>query len=98
MEKEQLSSLLEYQKIVHPIENLPTVNIGDIVVHEKFQPQMLWKVGIVDGAIKGSDGYIRGALVRIPITNSLIKRPVNYLSLWVQGQCKCWTSSIKQPV
>lgn len=55
MEKEQLSSLLEYQKIVHPIENLPTVNIGDIVVHEKLQPQMLWKVGIVDGAIKGSD-------------------------------------------
>ena len=47
-------SLKEYQKFVQPNNNLPTINVGDIViVHEKFQPRILWKIGIIEDFIKG---------------------------------------------
>ena len=63
-------SLRECQKIIQPNHNLSIINIGDIViVHEKFQPRMLWKMRIIEE----SDGHIRGAVVRIPKSNSLIK-------------------------
>ena len=40
--KEYITSLREYQKIIQPNDNLPIINIGDIViVHEKFQPRLL---------------------------------------------------------
>ena len=69
--KEYITSLREYQKIIQPNDNLPIINNGDIVtVHEKFQPRMLWKMGIIEDVIKGSDGHTRGAVVRIPESNS----------------------------
>ena len=40
-------------------------------------PQSAWKVGIVEEVIRGTDGNIRGAVVRVQRTKSLIKRPVN---------------------
>ena len=40
-------------------------------------PQSAWKVGIVEEVIKGTDGNIRGAVIRVQRTKSLIKRPVN---------------------
>ena len=78
--KEYTISLRKYQKIVQPNDNLPRINIGDvIIVHEKFQPRTLWKMGIIEDVIKGSDGYTRGTVVIISKSNSLIKRPVNLL-------------------
>ena len=38
---------------------------------------MLWKMGIMEDVTKGSDGHARAAVVRIPKSNSLIKRPMN---------------------
>ena len=56
---------------------MPTINIEDIVVaHQKFQPRMLWKMGIIN-IIKGSYGHTRRALVRITKSDSFSKRPVN---------------------
>ena len=73
-------NLWEYQKVVQLNDNLPTINIGDIVIaHEKFQPRMLWKMEIIDEVIKGSDGRTKVAVVRIPRSNSLIKRLANLL-------------------
>ena len=40
---------------------------------------MLWKMGIIEDVIKGSDEYTRGAVVKIPKSNILIKQPVNLL-------------------
>ena len=77
--KEYVTSLREYQKIVHSNDNLPKINIGVVTVHEKFQPRMLWKMGIIEDVIKGSDEYTRGAVVKIPKSNILIKQPVNLL-------------------
>ena len=36
-------------------------------------------MGIIEDIIKGNDGHIRGAVVKCPKTNSLIKRPINLL-------------------
>ena len=59
---------------------MPRINIRDIViVHEKFQLCMLWKMGIIEDVIKESDGHTRGAVVGISKSNSLIKWPVNLL-------------------
>ena len=59
---------------------MPRINIGDIIiVHEKFQPGMLWKMRIIEDVIKGSDGHSRAAVVRISKWNSLIKGPANLL-------------------
>ena len=44
-------------------------------------PGSAWKVGIVEEVIKETDGNIWGAVVRVPRTKSLIKRPVNRLYL-----------------
>ena len=40
---------------------------------------MLWKMGITEDVMKGSDQHTRGAVVRISKSNSLIKRPMDLL-------------------
>ena len=41
----------------------------------------MWRVGIVEKLLQGKDRQIRGAKVRIPKMNSILKRPVNLLYL-----------------
>ena len=41
----------------------------------------MWRVGIVEELLQGKDGQIWGAKVRVPKTNSILKRPVNKLYL-----------------
>ena len=80
--KEYLVNLHEYQKIKHPNKHQQIVNEKDIVIVQKDKiPRSAWKVGIVEEVVKGTDGNIRGAVVRVPRTKSLIKRPVNRLFL-----------------
>ena len=50
-----MTMLQEYQESVQPNYNLPTINIeGIVTVHKKFQPCILWKIGIVNEVRKGS--------------------------------------------
>ena len=87
--KEYLVNLREYQKIKHPNKHQQIVNVKDIVtVQEDKMPRSAWKVGIVEEVIKGTDGNIWGAVVRVPRTKSLIKRPVNRLYLIQRVQNK----------
>ena len=80
--KEYLVNLREYQKIKPPNKHQQIVNVKDIVmVQEEKMPRSAWKVGIFEQVIKGTDDNIRGAVVRVPRTKSLIKRPVNRLYL-----------------
>ena len=41
----------------------------------------MWKAGIVEELLLGKHGQIWGAKVRVPKTNSTLKRPVNKLYL-----------------
>ena len=41
----------------------------------------MWTVGIVEELLQRKDGKIRGAKVRVPKTNSILKRLINKLYL-----------------
>ena len=43
---------MEIPEISQPNDNLPTIKIGDtVIMHEKFQPRLLWKMGIIEGVL-----------------------------------------------
>ena len=55
------------------------VNDNDIVqVYEKV-PRHFWRIAIVTGVLPNRDSEIRGAIMRIGKTNTILKRPVNKL-------------------
>ena len=52
-------------------------NRGDAVIIESEQNQNLWKLGTVEGLIRGRDGVVRGAKVRT--VNRQLERAVQHL-------------------
>ena len=71
--------LRENHKITSTNKNHPTISLNDVVLIER-KPRSPWKMGIVLEVVKGKDGNIRGTIVRVPKSNSLITRPI----------CKLW--------
>ena len=62
--------------------NRPQIQLKDVVIlEEEWQSRSMWRVGIVEELLQGKDSQIRGAKVRVPNTNSILKRPVNKLYL-----------------
>ena len=58
----------------------PTVQIGDVVVMEEGNiPSSSWRLGEVEGLIKGHDNQVRGAHVKVVKTNTMVQRPVSRL-------------------
>ena len=59
------------------------ISVGDIVIiHEENRPRGLWKLGRVEELLKGNDGHVRGAVVRVASkeTNfTVLRRPVQRL-------------------
>eukprot|EP00794_Sanderia_malayensis_P004957 gene4957-biopygen4019 len=64
-------------------QNQPSsVSVGDIVlIYEDNTKRGLWKTGIVDALIKGTDGVVRGAKVRKPGKGEpdVLNRPIQKL-------------------
>ena len=56
------------------------INVNDIVLvfYEKV-PKHFWRIAIVTRVLPSRDSEIRGAIVRIAKTNTILKRPVNKL-------------------
>ena len=56
------------------------INVNDIVLafNEKV-PRHFWRIAIVTQALPSRDSEIRGAIVRIARTNTILKRSVNKL-------------------
>ena len=54
------------------------INVNDIVLvfYEKV-PRHFWRIAIVTRVLPSRDFEIRGAIVRITKTNTILKRPVN---------------------
>ena len=54
------------------------INVNDIVLvfYEKV-PRHFWRIAIVTRVLPSRDSEIRGAIVRIAKTNTILKRPVN---------------------
>ena len=58
------------------------VSFGDVVlVYDEDHPRIFWKLAKVEGLLKGSDGVVRGAKVRVRSGNgfTVLKRPVQHL-------------------
>ena len=69
--------LRENHKITSANKNHPTISLNDVVlIEEERKPRSTWKMGIVVELIKGKDDNVRGAIVRVPKSNSLITRPI----------------------
>ena len=78
--KEYVVNLREHQKIMSPNENRCKIELNDVViVEEELVPRSAWRLGKVEGLIKGDDGQIRGAKVKVAKTKRVIQRPVNKL-------------------
>ena len=57
-----------------------TVQIGDVVVMEEGNmPRSSWRLGKVEGLIKGHDNQVRGAHKKVAKKNAVVQRPVSRL-------------------
>ena len=80
--KEYLINLRENHKVKLQKFNSSQIQLKVVViVEEERQSRPMWRVGIAEELLQGKDGQIRGAKVRIPKTNSILKRPMNKLYL-----------------
>ena len=56
------------------------INVNDIVLaFYKKMPRHFWRIAIITRVLPSRDSEIRGAIVRIAKTNTILKRPVNKL-------------------
>ena len=59
------------------------VSVGEVViVRDEQLPRGLWKLGIVQEVLKGRDGLVRAAIIKISSPNrpcSILKQPVQFL-------------------
>ena len=59
--------------------NSSEINVNDIVLVYKKVPRQFWRIAIVTELLPDRDSEIRGAIVEIAKTNTILKRPVNKL-------------------
>ena len=77
---EYVVSLRETQRTSKLNINSLKINVNDIVLvfYEKV-PRHFWRIAIVTRVLPSRDSEIRGAIVRIAKTNTILKCPVNKL-------------------
>ena len=73
-------NLRETERISKLNINSLKINVNDIVlvIYEKV-PRHFWRIAIVTLTLPSKDSEIRGTIVRIAKTNTILKRPVNNL-------------------
>ena len=65
-----------------PKGSVDPITVGDIVIiHDENQPRGLWRLGKIEELIQGTDGEVRGAVVKTYSggRTSLLRRPVQRL-------------------
>ena len=81
--REYLTELRESHRYANKTNGQEVIAIGDIVVvYDHELPRTLWRLGKVEQLIRGSDGAVRGALVRVNSgkkNTSFLKRPIQHL-------------------
>ena len=77
---EHIVNLRETQRTSKLNINFLRINVNDIVLafYEKV-PRRFWRIAIVTPVLPSRDSEIRGAIVRIAKTNTILKRPVKKL-------------------
>ena len=81
--KEYLLELRNSHRNVTRHSSNRVVSIGDVViVHDEDQPRGKWRIGKVETLVTGSDGHVRGAVVRVKTKAgrlTRLRRPVQRL-------------------
>ena len=75
------------------------INVNDIVLvfYEKV-PRHFWRIAIVTRVLPSRDSEIRGVIVRIAKTNTILKRPVNKLFAQLKTHVMTLTKQIRQVI
>ena len=55
------------------------IRVDDVVVIEEDVPRHMWRLGVVVELLEGTNGFVRGAKVKVGKTKNIIRRPVNRL-------------------
>ena len=55
------------------------ITVGDVVVIKDVVLRHRWRLGLVLELLEGTDGYVRGAKVKVRKTKNITRRPVNRL-------------------
>ncbi len=80
--REYLLELRETHRHDGAKRRVDNVSVGDIVlVHDEKTPRALWRLGRVEQLIAGVDGYVRGAVIRVPSGkgSTTLRRPLQRL-------------------
>ena len=78
--REYLDGLREIRSCRKAGKGASEVRVGDVVViEEDVVPRHRCRLGVVVELLESSDGYVRGAKVKVGKTKNLIRRPVNRL-------------------
>ena len=73
-------NLREAQRTSNLNINILKINVNDtVLVFPEKMPKYFWKIGIVTRVSPSRDSEIRGAIVKIKKTNTILKRLVNKL-------------------
>ena len=65
-----------------PTASHELVSVGDVVVmYDEDHPRIIWKLAKVESLLKGSDGAMGGARVRVQSGNgfTVLNRPIQHL-------------------
>ena len=79
--KEYLTELRETHRRARSGEG-DLISVGDVVTIHDDAPRGLWRLGLIEEKIKGRDGHVRGALVRVKSGSGLsafLRRPIQRL-------------------
>ena len=77
---EYVVNLRETQEISKLNINHPKINVNDIaLVYDEKVSRHFWRITLVTGVFSNTGSEIKGAIVRIPKTNTIFKRHVNKL-------------------
>ena len=55
------------------------ITVGDVVVIKDVVLRHRWRLGLVLELLESTDGYVRGAKVKVRKTKNITRRPVNRL-------------------
>ena len=78
--REHLDGLREIRSCRKVGKEASEIREGDAaMIEEDVVPRHTWRLGVVVELLKGSDGYVRGAKVKVGKTKNIIRRPINRL-------------------
>ena len=73
-------NLRETQRTSELNINSQKINVNEIVlVYDEIMHRPIWRIAIVTGVLPSRDSEIRGAVVRMTKTNTILKRAFNKL-------------------